>query len=59
MPGRPRPRRDAVLGTAGGYLMAVLASQVVERTERGDDMFVAMATRHAGQIADNGLVDLI
>lgn len=52
-------REGYVLGTAGGYLMAVLASQVVERTERGDDMFVAMATRHAGQIADNGLADLI
>lgn len=48
-----------VLGTAGGYLMAIIASQIVERTERGDDMFVAMATRHAEQIADTGLLDLI
>jgi hypothetical protein len=48
-----------VLGTAGGYLMAVIASQIVERTERGDDMFVTMATRHAAQIADCGLLDLL
>ena len=41
-----------VLGSAGGYLMAIIASQIVERTERGDDMFVAMATRHASQIVD-------
>jgi hypothetical protein len=48
-----------VLGTAGGYLMAVIASQIVEQTERGDDMFVTMATRHAAQIADTGLLDLL
>lgn len=35
-----------------GFLMAMLASMVVGRTERGDDMFVAMANRHAAQIAD-------
>ena len=46
-----------VLGTAGGYLMAVIASQIVEQTERGDDMFVTMATRHAAQIVDSGLLD--
>lgn len=48
-----------VLGSAGGYLMAIIASQIVERTERGDDMFVTMATRHAAQIADHGLIDLL
>lgn len=48
-----------VLGSAGGYLMAIIASQIVERTERGDDMFVAMATRHASQIVDCGLLDVI
>lgn len=46
-----------VLGTAGGYLMSIIASQIVEQTARGDDMFVTMATRHASQIADCGLLD--
>jgi hypothetical protein len=52
-------REGYVLGTAGGYLMAIIASQIVERTDRGDDMFVAMATRHAAQIVDCGLIDLL
>lgn len=46
-----------VLGSAGGYLMAVIASQIVGQTDRGDDMFVAMASRHAAQIAETGLLD--
>lgn len=48
-----------VLGSAGGYLMAILASQIVEQTDRGDEMFLAMATRHAAQIHDVGLLDLL
>ena len=35
-----------------GYLMAVGASMMVERTERGDEMFLTMARRHAAQIDD-------
>jgi hypothetical protein len=35
-----------------GYLMAVGASMMVERTARGDDMFLAMARGHAVQIID-------
>jgi hypothetical protein len=46
-----------VLGSAGGFLMAQIASQIVERTDRGDDMFVAMATRHADQMRAVGLID--
>ncbi len=46
-----------VLGSAGGYLMALLASQIVERTERGDEMFAVMAERHAAQIRHVGLLD--
>lgn len=34
-------------GTWTGLMMAVGASMMVERTERGDQMFLAMATRHA------------
>ena len=47
------------LGTASGYLMAVFASQLVGQTERGDDMFMAMASRHADQMECMGLRDLI
>lgn len=36
----------------GGLVMAMAASMLVERTPRGDDMFMAMATRHAQQILD-------
>ncbi|MDJ0767767.1 MAG: phosphotransferase [Ilumatobacter sp.] len=46
-----------VLGSASGYLMAVLASQVVEQTERGDEMFAVMAERHAAQMCDLDLID--
>jgi aminoglycoside phosphotransferase (APT) family kinase protein len=35
-----------------GYLMAVGASMMVERTPRGDEMFIAMAGRHAAQAID-------
>ncbi|MFW2336491.1 phosphotransferase family protein [Ilumatobacter sp.] len=46
-----------VLGSATGYFMAVLASQIVERTERGDEMFAVMAERHADQIRTVGLLE--
>jgi hypothetical protein len=45
------------LGAASGYLMAVIASQLVEQTERGDEMFAVMAERHATQIRDIGLLE--
>ena len=35
------------LGTFAGLLMAVAASMLVERTDRGDQMFLTMADRHA------------
>jgi hypothetical protein len=35
-----------------GYVMAVIASILVGRTDRGDDMFMAMANRHAAQVSD-------
>jgi len=37
-----------------GLVMAVVASQIVEASERGDAMFAAMAERHGQQIADLG-----
>jgi len=35
-----------------GYVMAVGASMLVQRTARGDEMFLTMARRHAAQIED-------
>lgn len=52
-------RRRYVLGSASGYIMAVLASQIVGATERGDAMFCVMAERHAAQIRDLGLFDVL
>ena len=42
-----------------GVLMAVIASMIVGRTERGDDMFVAMLSRHAQQAIDLDAVDFL
>jgi hypothetical protein len=36
----------------GGLIMAVLASMIVGQSDRGDDMFEAMATRSAQQVID-------
>ena len=48
------------LGSTSGYAMAVVASQIVEQTDRGDAMFGARAGRHAEQMLTldvAGLVD--
>ena len=42
-----------------GFHMAVLASMIVERTDRGDAMFLAMAGRHGRQILDLGSEELL
>ncbi len=52
-------RHDYALGTASGYLMAVVASMIVGRTDRGDEMFCVMAERHAAQMADWNVLDLV
>ena len=39
-------------GTWGGLVMAVAASMLVERTDRGDEMFLVMAHRHARHALD-------
>jgi hypothetical protein len=38
----------------GGLIMAIVASMLVERTPRGDDMFMTMASRHSTQALDLG-----
>ncbi|MGV3759691.1 MAG: phosphotransferase family protein [Actinomycetota bacterium] len=47
------------LGTFAGLIMAVGASMLVERTDRGDAMFMAMASRHAQHILDLEAIDLL
>ena len=44
--------RDYRRGTWGGLVMAVAASMLVERTDRGDEMFLTMAHRHARHALD-------
>jgi hypothetical protein len=44
--------RDYRRGTWAGLIMAVGASMLVERTDRGDAMFMAMADRHAQHALD-------
>jgi hypothetical protein len=42
-----------------GVVMAVVASMIVAQTERGDEMFVAMATRHLRHALDLDAVALL
>lgn len=44
--------RDYRRGTWSGLIMAMAASMLVARTERGDAMFLTMASRHAHHIVD-------
>lgn len=44
--------RDYRRGTWAGLVMAVGASMMVQRTERGDQMFLTMASRHARHALD-------
>jgi aminoglycoside/choline kinase family phosphotransferase len=52
--GYPRERlwRDYRWGTWAGLLMTVGAAMLVERTDRGDRMFLTMADRHARHALD-------
>jgi aminoglycoside/choline kinase family phosphotransferase len=51
--------RDYRRGSWAGLVMAVGASMLVERTQRGDDMFMAMADRHALHALDLDAVDVL
>jgi len=46
-------------GTWVGLVMAVAASMLVERTDRGDQMFLTMAARHAQHALDLDAPDVI
>lgn len=41
-------------GVFAGFFVTVIASMIVERTERGDEMFLTMARRHARHALDLG-----
>ncbi len=43
----------------GGIVMTIIAAMVVQRTDRGDQMFVAMANRHARHALDVGALALV
>jgi len=51
--------QDHRRGTFAGLVMAVAASMLVERTDRGDQMFLAMASRHAQHAIDLDAVELL
>ena len=46
-------------GTVAGLIMALAASMLVERTDRGDEMFMAMAHRHAQHALDLDFVGVL
>jgi hypothetical protein len=52
-------RADARRDTFAGVLMAIVASMVVQRTERGDLMFLTSASRHAQHVLDNDALALL
>lgn len=42
-----------------GVLMAVIAPMIVQRTDRGDDMFVTLLARHSQHVLDTGALELL
>lgn len=42
-----------------GVMMAIVSSMLVERTDRGDTMFLTMLERHAGHVLDTGALDAL
>ena len=50
---------DYRLGTVDGLVMAVIASQVVARTPRGDQLFAVMAERHVTHMLDHDVEPLL
>lgn len=42
-----------------GVMMAVVSSMLVERTERGDEMFLTMLDRHTSHVLDTGALEIL
>ena len=51
--------RDYRFGSLWGLIITVLATSMAARTERGDDLFVYMATQYASQCIDLESLDLL
>lgn len=51
--------QDYRRGAFSGFAVTIIASMMVQQTERGDEMFVAMARRHARHALDLGAGDLL
>lgn len=51
--------RDYRFSSLWGLIITVLATSMAARTERGDDLFVMMATQHGNQALDHGALDLV
>ncbi len=59
-PPPPAQVRDEVRALAFmGVTMAIAASVVVERTERGDRLFLTMLDRHCAHVLDTGALELL
>ncbi|MCV7174454.1 phosphotransferase [Mycolicibacterium sphagni] len=42
-----------------GVMMAVVSAMLVERTDRGDQMFLTMLDRHTSHVLDTGALDIL
>jgi hypothetical protein len=42
-----------------GVMMAVVSAMLVERTDRGDEMFLTMLDRHTSHVLDTGALDIL
>jgi hypothetical protein len=42
-----------------GVMMAVVSAMLVERTDRGDQMFLTMLERHTSHVLDTGALDIL
>lgn len=42
-----------------GVMMAIVSAMLVERTERGDTMFLTMLERHSSHVLDTGALDVL
>lgn len=42
-----------------GVMMAIVSSMLVERTDRGDRMFLTMLERHSSHVLDTGALDIL
>jgi hypothetical protein len=51
--------QDYRRGAFAGFAVTVIASVIVQETERGNDMFTAMATRHARHALDLGSAEFL